>query len=145
MYCQITSSPINATDLIPRVRRDSDGAVVLFMGVVRDHDAGRPVVGLSYEAYEAMATRKLSEVCADVAAQYEIGDIAVIHRIGDLAVGEASVVIAVAAPHRDAAYKASREVIERLKREVPIWKRERYADGDESWLRGTAPGEAEDQ
>ncbi|KPK81628.1 MAG: hypothetical protein AMS25_05640 [Gemmatimonas sp. SM23_52] len=139
MYCVITAVPIDIVEMMQHVRRDADGAVLLFAGVVRDHDAGRPVTGLRYEAYAEMATQKLTGICKDVSAQFEIGDIAVAHRIGDLAVGEISVAIAVAAPHRDAAFKASREVIDRLKREVPIWKRERYADGEEVWLDGTVP------
>jgi molybdopterin synthase catalytic subunit len=139
MYCVITAAPIDVLEMMQHVRRDADGAVLLFSGVVRDHDGGRPVTGLRYEAYAEMATQKLTSICKDVSAQFEIGDIAVVHRIGELAVGEISVAIAVAAPHRDAAFKASREVIERLKREVPIWKRERYADGEEVWLDGTIP------
>jgi molybdopterin synthase catalytic subunit len=139
MYCVITAAPIDILEMMQHVRRDADGAVLLFSGVVRDHDGGRPVTGLRYEAYAEMASQKLTGICKDVSAQFEIGDIAVVHRIGELAVGEISVAIAVAAPHRDAAFKASREVIERLKREVPIWKRERYADGEEVWLDGTIP------
>lgn len=139
MYCVITADPIDALDIMRRVRSDADGAVVLFIGVVRNQNAGRPVTGLSYQAYEAMATHKLTGICHDALSQFEVSDIAVAHRIGNLAVGEICVAIAVAAPHRDAAYQASREVIDRLKREVPIWKRERYANGGEVWLEGTVP------
>lgn len=139
LHHSITRDPIDAAELGRRVRSDADGAVVVFTGVVRDHDAGRPVVGLKYEAYEAMAAEVLRKICEEVQARFEVGDIAVTHRIGELSVGEASVAIAVAAPHSDAAYRASREVIDRLKREVPIWKLERYADGGEEWLEGTRP------
>jgi molybdopterin synthase catalytic subunit len=139
MYCEVTSAPIDLQNLVERVRSDTDGAIVLFYGVVRNHDEGRAVVGLTYEAYEGMAAEKLREICEEVASEFEVGDIAVTHRVGELAIGEASVGIAVAAPHRDAAYKASREVIERLKREVPIWKREHYADGEDVWLDGLRP------
>lgn len=139
VYCAVTREPVDLDGLVARVRRDSDGAVILFVGVVRDNDAGRPVVGLRYEAYEAMARGKLEEICREVVAAYEVGEVAVVHRVGDLAVGDASVGIAVASPHRDAAYRASREIIERVKREVPIWKREKYADGDERWLEGFQP------
>jgi molybdopterin synthase catalytic subunit len=139
MYCVVTADPIDAAELIRRVRCDADGAVVTFAGVVRDNDAGRSVVGLKYEAYEEMAVAALERICDDVRAQFDVSDIAVAHRLGELAVGEVSVATAVAAPHRDSAYKASREIIERLKREVPIWKRERYADGEEAWLEGTIP------
>ncbi len=139
LYCRITADPIDSLALMRHVRRDVDGAVILFTGVVRNHDGGRRVTGLRYEAYEAMATGKISEICEVVRGQFAVSDIAVVHRTGDLEVGDISVAIAVAAPHRDEAYKASREVIERLKREVPIWKRERYADGEEVWLEGAAP------
>ena len=139
MYCQVTSASIDVDDLMRRVRNDTDGAIVVFCGVVRNNDAGRAVVGLTYEAYESMATEKLCEICEEVAGQFDVGAIAVAHRVGELGVGEASVGIAVAAPHRDAAYRASREVIERLKVEVPIWKQEHYADGGAEWLRGSEP------
>ena len=139
MYCRITKEPIDAASLAERVRGDRDGAVLLFTGVVRNHDGGRPVAGLGYEAYEAMATETLERLCREVADRYEVGEVAVVHRVGQLEVGEVSVAIAVAAPHRDAAYAASRELIERLKREVPIWKRETYADGDARWLEGHRP------
>jgi len=140
VFCQVTSEPIDPILVMQRVRRDADGAVLLFAGVVRNEDRGQPVVGLRYEAYEDMAAAVLNQICEDVISSFDIGDVAAVHRVGELTVGEVSVAIAVAAPHRDAAYKASREVIERLKREVPIWKRERFADGHESWLDGTTPG-----
>ena len=139
MFCRVTSEPIDPQQAVQLVRSDTDGAVVLFSGVVRNNDQGRQVAGLRYEAYEEMATEALSRICEEVASLFSISDMAVVHRVGELSVGDVSVAIAVAAPHRDAAYKASREVIERLKREVPIWKRERYADGDEEWLDGTVP------
>ncbi len=121
------------------VRSDSDGAVILFTGIVRNHDDGRSVEGLEYEAYAEMARDKLRAICREVAARFEIGDLAAVHRVGELGIGEVSVAIAVAAPHRDAAYRASREVIERLKHEVPIWKRERYVGGERRWLSGQTP------
>ncbi len=139
MFCRITSQAIDPSALIGHVRGDADGAVVLFVGVVRNHHAGRTVERLEYQAYEAMAYRTLAGICQQVQADFEVSDVAVEHRLGELGIGEVSVAIAVAAPHRDAAYRASREIIERLKREVPIWKRERYADGSEEWLEGTAP------
>ncbi len=137
MYCRIVSEPISdLSGLIARVRKDSDGAVVLFLGVVRDNADGQSVEGLEYEVYEEMATAVLLKICETVMAEHDVGDIAVVHRVGELAVGEPSVAIVVSAPHRDAAYEGSREVIERLKREVPIWKRERYSDGRKAWVDG---------
>ncbi len=139
MYCRIAREPIDITALMERVRSDEDGAVIVFTGVVRNHDKGRVVERLKYEAYEAMAVAAIERICGDVQASFDIGDLAVVHRVGELAIGEASVAIVVAAPHRDAAYRASREIIERLKREVPIWKRERFVGGGEEWLEGVAP------
>ncbi|NIR42944.1 MAG: molybdenum cofactor biosynthesis protein MoaE [Gemmatimonadetes bacterium] len=137
MYCAIITEPIDASELASRVRTDADGAVITFTGVVRNHHEGRPVEALRYETYREMAEGKLRRICEEAAARFEVGDIAVVHRVGQLAIGDIAVAIAVAAPHRDAAYRASREIIERIKREVPIWKRERYADGGEDWQEGT--------
>ncbi|UCC72651.1 MAG: molybdenum cofactor biosynthesis protein MoaE [Gemmatimonadota bacterium] len=139
MYCVITRDPIDPAGLLRRVRRDVDGAVLIFVGVVRDHHEGRSVEALSYEAFEEMAAERIRAICGEVGDRFEVGELAVAHRVGDLAIGDVSVAIAVAAPHRDAAYKASREIIERIKTEVPIWKRERYSDGEEVWRDGTVP------
>jgi molybdopterin synthase catalytic subunit len=139
MDCRIVREPIDTADLMRRVRTDADGAVILFAGVVRNHHEGRSVEALGYEAYDEMAVEVLRAIAADVMERFAITDVAVEHRVGDLEIGEASVAIAVAAPHRDAAYGASREIIERLKREAPIWKRERYADGEEEWVEGFEP------
>jgi molybdopterin synthase catalytic subunit len=129
----LTDGPIDAARLIAAVAGPSRGAVVVFAGTVRDHHRGRAVAGLRYSAYRAMAETVLCAIVADL----EAGDggvrAAIVHRLGEVPVGEASVVIAVASPHRDAAYEASRTALERLKTEAPIWKRERYADGGEAW------------
>jgi molybdopterin synthase catalytic subunit len=139
MYCIVTRDPIDTAGLLRRVRSDADGAVLIFAGVVRDHHEGRAVEALAYEVYEEMAVEKIEMICKEVASRFEVGELAVAHRVGELTVGDISVVIAVAAPHRDAAYKASREIIERVKGEVPIWKRERYSDGGEVWRDGAVP------
>jgi molybdopterin synthase catalytic subunit len=136
MYCEIVNQPIDVAALERRVRTNADGAVLTFSGVVRDHHEGRDVESLHYEAYGDMALSKLRSICEEVASQCDVTDIAAVHRVGDLEIGDVSVAIAVAAAHRDAAYEASREIIERLKREVPIWKRERYRDGKEEWQEG---------
>ena len=139
MYCSITAEPIDAAALLSRVVSPSAGAVLLFWGVVRNENDGREVAALEYEAYAEMAEAKLREIAAESAHRWGVGGIAVVHRIGKLAVGEASVGIAVASPHRSEAYEASRYVIEELKRRVPIWKREHYADGPSEWLGGAVP------
>ncbi|HEX2254030.1 MAG TPA: molybdenum cofactor biosynthesis protein MoaE [Thermoanaerobaculia bacterium] len=109
------------------------GAVVTFLGTVRDQHQGRPVDRLVYSAYRTMAERALAGIVADLEAEHAGLSAAIVHRVGEVPVGEASVVIATASPHRAAAYEASRTALERLKREVPIWKREHYADGGAAW------------
>jgi molybdopterin synthase catalytic subunit len=116
----------------------ADGALALFTGVVRDHNAGRAVLRLEYEAYEEMALREMEAICSEARRRWPISDIRVVHRLGPLAIGETSVAVAVAAPHRGEAFEACRFAIDTLKRTVPIWKKEFYADGA-VWLEG--PGE----
>jgi molybdopterin synthase catalytic subunit len=139
--CRVTREPIDAASLLGAVAAPSDGAVLLFWGVVRDHNDGRAVGHLEYDAYVEMAESVLREIVAEARARWETGEIAVVHRIGRLEVGEGSVAIAVASPHRAAAYDASRFVIEELKRRVPIWKREGYLEGEARWLPGSAPSD----
>lgn len=140
--CSVTTDPIDAAGLLASCASASDGAAILFVGVVRDHNEGRPVDHLDYEAYPPMAEAALREIVREARERWEVGEISVIHRYGRLEIGEASVAIAVAAPHRDAAYEASRYVIEELKKRVPIWKREGYGDGGSEWLRGSTPAPA---
>ncbi len=115
------------------VRSPHHGAVVLFLGTVRDHHGGRSVARLTYSAYRSMALKNLQSIVEQLEQASEPTRVAIVHRLGDVAVGEPSVVIATASPHRAAAYEASRRALERLKREVPIWKREHYADGESVW------------
>lgn len=142
--CRITRAPIDAAALLAECTAAEDGAALLFVGVVRNHNDGREVGHLSYDAYEEMAARVLETIVAEAEARWEIGRAAVVHRIGRLEIGEASVAIAVAAPHRGEAYEASRYVIEELKKRVPIWKREGYVDGEAEWLGGAVPGGGEE-
>lgn len=137
--CRIVDGPIDTAALLSAVVAPSDGAVLLFVGVVRDHNEGRDVGHLDYQAYPAMAEAVLNEIVAEAKARWEVGEIAAIHRIGRLEIGEASVAIAVAAPHRGEAYEASRYIIEELKKRVPVWKREGYLDGESEWLMGATP------
>ena len=137
--CRIVEEPIDAAALIGEVRAPSDGAVLVFVGVVRDSNEGREVGHLDYQAYPAMAEAVLREIVTEARDRWDTGDIAVVHRIGRLEIGEASVAIAVASPHRSEAYDASRYIIEELKKRVPIWKREGYLEGDSEWLSGTTP------
>jgi molybdopterin synthase catalytic subunit len=129
----LVDGPIDLAAVERRVADPACGAVLLFLGTVRDHHAGRAVAGLTYSAYRTMAEKVLARIAAELEAAGERLRVAVVHRLGEVPVGEASVVIAVASPHRQAAYEASRTALERLKHEVPIWKREHYADGDVAW------------
>ncbi|HEX2095418.1 MAG TPA: molybdenum cofactor biosynthesis protein MoaE [Longimicrobiaceae bacterium] len=137
--CRIVREPIDAAVLLRETVAPSDGAALLFWGVVRNEHGARAVSHLEYEAYAPMAEAKLREIAAEARARWETGEIAVVHRVGRLEVGEASVAIVVASPHRAEAYEASRYVIEELKRRVPIWKREGYVDGASEWVPGFTP------
>jgi len=124
----VTTDPIDPCELLVG-GSGSDGAAILFIGWVRNHNEGREVDHLDYKAYPAMAEATLREIAEEARTSWEIGSLSVVHRIGRLEIGEASVAIAVTAPHRGDAYEASRYVIEQLKRRVPIWKREKGPDG----------------
>lgn len=130
----LVDEPIDVAAVERTVRAADCGAVLLFLGTVRNHHAGRAVDGLDYSAYRPMAERALRRIVAGIEGDADAPlRLVIVHRLGDVPVGEASVVIAAASPHRDAAYQASRTALERLKREVPIWKREHYASGDVVW------------
>jgi len=138
--CWITSEPIDPCSLLGEGSHGpGDGAAILFLGVVRDNNEGRGVGHLDYHAYPQMAEATLREIVGEAAEKWEVGAISVVHRIGRLEIGETSVAILVASPHRAPAYDASRYVIEELKRRVPIWKREGYLEGESEWLSGTTP------
>ncbi|MEO8502816.1 MAG: molybdenum cofactor biosynthesis protein MoaE [Acidobacteriota bacterium] len=128
----LTEAPIDTAALLAKVQSPGAGAVVLFLGNVRDSHAGRAVRGIHYSGYRSMAERSLLEIERALAREHG-ALVRIVHRLGDIAVGESSVAIATAAPHRAAAYAANRSALERLKSEVPVWKRELYADGGEAW------------
>ena len=109
----------------------ADGAWCLFVGLVRDHNRGRTVVRLSYEAYEEMALPLMEEIAAEARRRWPVTDVRLVHRLGSLEVGEPSVAVAVSSPHREEAFAACRYAIDTLKATVPIWKKEFYADGEE--------------
>ena len=110
------------------------GAIVTFAGTTRNETGGREVISLTYEAYPEMARPKLEEIARRAREQFEISAVAAVHRIATLAVGEISIGIAVSAPHRPAAFEACRYVIDEIKRDVPVWKKEVFADGTERWV-----------
>jgi molybdopterin synthase catalytic subunit len=127
-------SPIDPVRLVRAVSSPGNGAVILFLGAVRQVNDGRDVTGIDYAAYEAMALRELQAIVDEGAQRFDTSDVVVEHRLGELTVEDISVGIAVGHAHRDAAYAVSRWVIEELKRRVPIWKREHYTDGTREWV-----------
>lgn len=126
---EIVRESIDSRELVKKLQRAEDGAVVVFEGVVRNNTKGRPTIYLEYECYEAMAKQQMVRIGREIAGQFAIGRIGMVHRLGRLEIGEASVVVVATAPHRKPAFDAALEGINRLKREVPIWKKEFFADG----------------
>lgn len=131
----LTRQTIDSQTLSRELQRGEDGAVIVFEGIVRNNTKGRPTRYLEYECYEPMALAGLARIGREIAADRKIGRIAMIHRLGRLQIGEASVAVIVTAPHRKPAFEAALEGINRLKREVPIWKKEFFEDGA-IWVEG---------
>ena len=134
MYSAIVDRPIDVAALLERVCRPANGAAVVFVGTVREVNDGRGVTGIEYTAYRSMAERELAAIADEATTLAGTSDVAVEHRLGELEVGDCSVVIAVAHPHRGRAFDATRYVVEELKKRVPIWKREHYVDGTREWV-----------
>ena len=126
---RITEDELDPRETERAVADPGAGAIVTFTGVVRDNGRGRPVSALDYEAYAPAAEKMLAQVADEIDAKWGLKRVAIIHRVGLLPVGEASVVISVSSPHREAAFEAALYAIERLKEIVPIWKKEHYEDG----------------
>ena len=144
MYSAIVDTPIDVLSILQRVASGANGATVLFLGTVRDVNDGRGVSGIEYTAYRSMAERELATIVEEAAALADSNEVAVSHRLGELSIGECSVAIAVAHPHRERAFEVARYVIEEIKRRVPIWKREHYMDGTREWVgaaRSTTEGD----
>ena len=134
-FFALTREPIDAAGIARELLRGEDGALVNFEGVVRNNSKGRATKFLDYECYEPMAVKMIAEIGRDIARTYAIGRIAMVHRLGRMQIGETSVAVMVSAPHRKPAFEAALEGINRLKRIVPIWKKEHFADG-EVWVEG---------
>ena len=129
----LTDDPIDAEALIKRVMRPTDGAYVLFEGVVRNHHEGKAVESIFYDAYRPMAEKEMEKIVREIEAQFPDVALAVLHRLGHLIVGDSSIAIVASSPHRAEAFAACRLVIDRIKETVPIWKKERGPNGEE-WV-----------
>ena len=136
-FFELTTDPIDITTVARRVVPPECGATVTLDGYVRQFTKGRETLYLEYEAYEPMALKEMQKLIEAAKAEFEISNVGMVHRTGKLEIGETSVVISVAAPHRKAAFAACEWLIKELKRTVPIWKKEVYADG-EVWIEGDA-------
>jgi molybdopterin synthase catalytic subunit len=132
---RLQTDAIRVDELIESVGSDGDGAVAVFVGTVRDHNRGRRVLYLEYEAYPEMAASEMRRLVEQAGARFELSSVAIVHRTGRLEIGEASVAVAVAAAHRGDALEACRFLIDTFKRTVPIWKREVF-EGGEVWIEG---------
>jgi molybdopterin synthase catalytic subunit len=141
-HYRVTADVLDAQHILDLVGRDDAGALISFVGTVRNNARGRDVLWLDYEAYAEAAEKMLAKIGAEMRATWPILNIAIEHRTGKLYPGEASVVIAVSSAHRDAVFEATRHAIERIKQIVPIWKKEAYADG-EIWIGSEAAYQAE--
>lgn len=134
MRVALVNRPIDAAALIAEVGDESCGAVSMFLGCVRDINDGRAVTGIEYSAYRAMADREMNSIAREAGAQFGVSRLVLEHRLGKLGLGDVSVAVVIAHPHRGPSLDATRYVIEQLKRRVPIWKLELYADGSRDWV-----------
>lgn len=137
LLVRVTSSEIGADEAVAFTADGGAGGTCVFLGTVRDRSDAGDVTGLTYEAWEELALRRLEELGEEVFARWPVRKVALLHRFGELAVGDVSVAIAVSAPHRAEAFEACRHAIERLKHDVPIWKKEHLVSGESSWVMGS--------
>ncbi|MCY3823343.1 MAG: molybdenum cofactor biosynthesis protein MoaE [Nitrospinae bacterium] len=137
MICRITDTPIDMDELADSLDSPELGGLCTFVGKVRNHSAGQGVTHLEYHAYPAMAEKKMRQVAEEIEERFGVTHLAIAHRVGTLAIGEVAVGIAAASAHRDAAFKACRYAIDRIKQIVPIWKKE-YGEDGVAWVEGCA-------
>jgi molybdopterin synthase catalytic subunit len=134
---RLSTEPLSVEDALTFIADPGAGGSCLFIGTVRDRSDAGDVTGLHYEAWDDLATERLGEIAGEMRERWPLRRVAILHRTGDLAVGEASVVVACSAPHRAEAFEACRHGIERLKEDVPIWKKEGLVSGDAQWVMGS--------
>lgn len=134
---RVQEAPLSLDELARAVADPAAGAVCTFTGTVRDHSDAGSVTGLTYEAWHDLAEKRLAELAGEIFERWAVSRVAIVHRVGELSVGEASVIVAVSAAHRAEAFEACRHGIERLKEDVPIWKKEGLVSGDAHWVMGS--------
>jgi molybdopterin synthase catalytic subunit len=134
---RLSAEPLSVDEALTFVGDPGAGGTCVFVGTVRDRSEAGEVTGLDYEAWDELATRRLGEIAAEMLEGWPLLRAAILHRTGHLAIGEASVVVACSSPHRAEAFEACRHGIERLKEEVPIWKKEGLVSGDAQWVMGS--------
>lgn len=139
MRSAITTAPIDTGAVLAAVGSPADGAVLLFLGTVRDENEDRAVGGMRYDVYREMAEAVLARIAAEAATRWGTDRLVVVHRTGELVVGEVSVAIGVSTPHRAEAFDVARYVIEQIKLRLPVWKHEHYVDGAAEWVAGAEP------
>jgi molybdopterin synthase catalytic subunit len=137
LLVRVTPDPISADEALGFVADAGAGGTCVFLGTVRDRSSAGGVDGLTYEAWEELAERRLREIADEAFAMWPIRRVALLHRTGDLRIGDVSVVVAVSAEHRAEAFEACRHAIERLKQDVPIWKKEHLHAGESHWVMGS--------
>jgi molybdopterin synthase catalytic subunit len=134
---RVSADPLSVEEALAFIADPSAGGTCVFIGTVRDRSEAGEVTGLHYEAWDDLATGRLGEIAQEMRDRWPLRRVAILHRTGDLAIGEASVVVACSAPHRAEAFEACRHGIERLKEDVPIWKKEQLVSGDARWVMGS--------
>jgi molybdopterin synthase catalytic subunit len=143
MRTALVDQPIDVAALIAEVSDDSCGAVSVFVGTVRNLNDGRPVTGIDYSAYRGMAEREMNAILREAHERFGVGRIVVEHRLGTLHIGDASIAVVAAHPHRGPVFDALRYTVEQLKRRVPIWKLEHYLDGTREWVNASGSAKRE--
>lgn len=139
---EITSDPIDTSALLESVSSPTCGAAVLFVGTTRQFTEGRETEKLAYECYQPMALQKLNQLRDRAMQKWDIQNCAIVHRIGVVEVEAASIAVAVSSPHRVASFEAASWIMDRLKKDVPIWKQEHWADGDRQWVHPASDGKS---
>lgn len=135
MIC-VKKRKVNIENILKRVKKDSCGAVLFFVGTVRNENYGKKVKGIEYECYRPMAENELRKIREELIKKYGLGECVIIHRIGRMKVGEISLVVAISSPHRKEGERALIEAVELIKKRVPVWKKEFFSDGSHAWVKG---------